>query len=126
MKQLRYMRRHIGDVFEGCVSGVLRSGFFVEIDEFLVDGYVPSSDLNQPVDFDGEKQRLVLRRSRKAIELGVPVQVVVCAVDLNALEMDLALAENENASLLGRQHVAGGKRKKKRGMRKTKKKRKGR
>jgi len=126
MKQLRYMKRHIGDVFEGCVSGVLRSGFFVEIDEFLVDGYVPSSDLNQPVDFDGEKQRLVLRRSRKAIELGMPVQVVVCAVDLNALEMDLALAENENASLLGRQHVVGGKRKKKKGMRKTKKKRKGR
>ena len=104
MKQLRYMERHIGDAFDGVVSGVLRSGFFVEIEAVLVEGYVSSADLAQPVDFDSETQRLILRHTRKAIGLGMSVRVVVCAVDLNALEMDLTLAEGSNPVLLGSRH----------------------
>ena len=107
MKQLRYMERHIGDAFDGVVSGVLRSGFFVEIEAVFAEGYISSADLNQPVDFDSENQRLILRHTRKAIGLGMSVRVVVCAVDLNALEMDLTLAEDANPFLLKRRH--GGK-----------------
>ena len=107
MKQLRYMERHIGDAFDGVVSGVLRSGFFVEIEAVFAEGYISSADLNQPVDFDSENQRLILRHTRKVIGLGMSVRVVVCAVDLNALEMDLTLAEDANPFLLKRRH--GGK-----------------
>ena len=112
MKQLRYMERHIGDVFDGVVSGVLRSGFFVEIGAVLVDGYISTADLDQPVDYDSEKQRLILRRTRKFIGLGMSVQVVVCAVDLNALEMDLSLEEGANPFLSGRRHGRSDKKRK--------------
>ena len=118
MKQLRYMERHVGDAFDGVVSGVLRSGFFVEIGAVLVDGYISTADLDQPVDYDSEKQRLILRRTRKFIGLGMSVRVVVCAVDLNALEMNLTLAEDANSFLLGRQHrsrAVGRKKKRKKG-----------
>ena len=112
MKQLRYMERQIGDAFDGVVSGVLRSGFFVEIGAVLVDGYISTADLDQPVDYDSEKQRLILRRTRKFIGLGMSVRVVVCAVDLNTLEMDLSLEEGANAFLLGRRHGRSDKKKK--------------
>lgn len=93
IKQMRFMERHLGESFDGVVSGVLRSGFFVEIGMYLVDGFCRASDFDEPVDFDEERHSLVLRRSRRTIRLGMPVRVVVCAVDLIALEMDLSLDE---------------------------------
>ncbi len=98
MKQLRFMERRLGDVFDGVVVGVLRSGFFVEINTFLIEGYCRASDFDEPVDYDENRHCLMLRRSRRAIRLGMPVRVVVSAVDLEALEMDLAL---DYASLPG-------------------------
>ena len=112
MKQLRYMERHIGDTFDGVVSGMLRSGFFVEIGAVLVDGYISTADLDQAVDYDSEKQRLILRHTRKFIGLGMSVRVVVCAVDLNALEMDLSLEEGANPFLSGRRHGRSDKKRK--------------
>ena len=123
MKQLRYMERHIGDAFDGVVSGVLRSGFFVEIGAVLVDGYISTADLDQPVDYDSEKQRLILRRTRKFIGLGMSVRVVVCAVDLNALEMDLSLAEDANPFCQGADMEGVRKKRRKRSKSKKAKKR---
>ncbi len=101
-KQMRYMERHVGDSFDGVVSGVLRSGFFVEINEVLTEGFCPMREFDEPVDFDSQHHRLVLRRSRGAIQLGMAVRVVVCAVDWMAQEMDLALTPEGNSDIFGR------------------------
>jgi len=98
IKQMRYMERHVGDKFDGVVSGVLRSGFFVEIGQFQVDGFCFARDLGEYVEYDEKKHRLVGRRSRKVIQLGMPVRVIISAVDWNALEMDLHLCGNTKYS----------------------------
>jgi exoribonuclease R len=89
------------------VSGVLRGGFFVEISDFLVDGFCFARDLDERYEFDEKKHRLISRRSRQTIQLGMAVRVTVAAVDWNALEMDLLLSESTE--------TAGGKRKKQQG-----------
>jgi ribonuclease R len=93
IKQMRYMERRVGEEFAGIVSGVLRSGFFVEVGDFQVDGFCFVRDLEEYVEYDEKKHRLVGRRSRRIIQLGMPVRVVVSAVDWNAMEMDLLLCD---------------------------------
>ncbi len=108
IKQMRYMEGHLGEEFEGVVSGVLRGGFFVEVSDFLVDGFCFARDLDDRYEFDKKKHRLLARRSGRTIQLGMPVRVIVVAVDWTALEMDLLLSESTKAP-------AKGKRKKNRG-----------
>ncbi len=95
IKQMRYMERHIGEEFAGIVSGVLRSGFFVEVGLFQVDGFCFARDLEDYVEYDEKKHRLVGRRSHRVIQLGMPVRVIVSAVDWNAMEMDLLLSDEK-------------------------------
>jgi ribonuclease R len=99
IKQMRYMERHLGEEFDGVVSGVLRSGFFVELGQFQVDGFCFARDLEEYVEYDGKKHCLVGRRSRRVIQLGMPVRVAISAVDWNAQEMDLLLCDNNLATI---------------------------
>ena len=62
-----------------------------------------------------------LRHTRKFIGLGMSVRVVVCAVDLNALEMDLSLDGGSNPFLLGCRHGRSYKRRKRGKSKKAKK-----
>ena len=39
-KQLRYLNNYIGNVFQGIISGANPKGFFVQINDILVDGFV--------------------------------------------------------------------------------------
>tara|TARA_B100001939_G_scaffold299880_1_gene275541 strand:+ start:44630 stop:46879 length:2250 start_codon:yes stop_codon:yes gene_type:complete len=40
-----YMAAHVGDIFEGKISGVSRAGLFITLDESGGDGFVPMSSL---------------------------------------------------------------------------------
>ncbi len=45
MKKAEYMEKHVGEVYQGMISGVTRFGFFVEL-ENTVEGLVHISTLN--------------------------------------------------------------------------------
>jgi ribonuclease R len=42
-----YMQDHVGDEFDGTISGVTSFGLFITLDELYVDGLVHVSDLGQ-------------------------------------------------------------------------------
>ena len=92
-KQMRYMERHIGERFAGVVTGVLRGGFFVEVGDFMVDGFCLLRTLDDFYELDERRHRLVGRRGRRVFEMGTEVEVVIAAVDWVTREMDLALVE---------------------------------
>jgi hypothetical protein len=51
-----YMQDHVGDEFDGTISGVTNFGLFVTLDELYVDGLVHISDLGQDYfQFDAAK-----------------------------------------------------------------------
>jgi len=98
IKGLRYMSDHIGESFLGRVSGVLRRGFFVEIEDMFIDGYCRLEFLNERFEFDPDRFRLIGRRSRRIIELGAQVKVLVVAVNCDLLEMELDLVSEKVVS----------------------------
>ena len=71
---LDLLAEHLGDDFEGTVTGVTSMGLFVQIDRYLVDGFIKIADLPGE---RGDRWRLnrttgamVAMRSGKAISIG--------------------------------------------------------
>ena len=69
------MRDHVGEEFEGTVTGVTAFGLFVTLDDFYVDGLVHISELGQDYfHFDASRHQLLGERTRKRYRLADRVQ----------------------------------------------------
>jgi ribonuclease R len=94
VKTIRYMERHLGDEFEGTISGVTGFGLFVLLDDVLTEGLVRVSSLvDDYYVYDGDSFSLTGRRSRRRLRLGDKVKVQVVRVDPESREIDLDLLE---------------------------------
>jgi ribonuclease R len=88
-KQLRYMEEHLGELYDGKVSGMVNSGFFVELKDLMVDGFCALATIDEYFRVDGDRMRMVGERSGKVIEMGTSVRVRIAAVDPLRQRMDL-------------------------------------
>jgi exoribonuclease R len=87
------MKPHVGETFDGTVTGVDRVGYWVELDEFFVEGFVPVGRLPEYYQFVSERVELQSRTSSRAIRLGDRARVVVVAADIGERRLDFAPAE---------------------------------
>lgn len=88
-----YMERHIGDEFQGVVTGVAAFGLFVEIAETRITGMVHVTQLpNDYYHFDQRRRRLVGERLRLAFQLADKVRIKVLRVDALERRIDFRLA----------------------------------
>lgn len=101
---LQLLSEKIGEVFDGVVTGVIARGVFVQIDKYLADGMVKSSDLpgdvtrgNKPPRWrlDDRTGGLVDANSGRSYNLGDRVRVQIAAVDLARRQMELMIADAE-------------------------------
>ena len=80
-KKVQYMSRHIGEFYDGVISGINNYGFYVELPN-TVEGMVRLSDLNGDYyTFDETHYELVGERTRRKFKLGQQIRVQVVAVD---------------------------------------------
>jgi len=94
VKGLRLMQARLGDRASGTISGLVPRGFFVELDDPPVDGFVAAGDqLDDRFELDAAGVRLTGRRTRRRFTLGDRVEVTVARVDVPARECELALDE---------------------------------
>ncbi len=91
--QVEYMKRHVGDEFDGVIAGVTNFGMFVEINDLLVEGLIRMRDLDDDYYLYDEKRYQLKGRSRgKVYRLGDTVRVKVVSVDPETREIDFAVA----------------------------------
>ena len=94
MKQAEYMLRHLGEEFDGLISGVVAFGIFVELPQLLVEGLVHISDLEDDYYIFEEKMyRLKGQKSGRVYRLGDPVRVRVVKADPNERILDFLLVK---------------------------------
>jgi ribonuclease R len=92
VKALRFIEGRLGDGGSGIITGLNPHGFFVELDDVPVEGFVRlSSYLDDHFVLDPIGVRLVGRRTRRRFSLGDTVQVTVARVDVPGRECDLAI-----------------------------------
>ena len=76
MFQTMWMERHLGEVFDGHISGITDFGFFVQLDENHCEGLIHMYCIEHPEDY----------------VLGDSVRVQVVRVDTNRSQIDLEFA----------------------------------
>ncbi|HSG96608.1 MAG TPA: ribonuclease R [Woeseiaceae bacterium] len=90
----QYMEQHLGDEFDGVVTGITNFGVFVQIGDLLVDGLVHVTSLsNDYYHFDPGTQRLVGERTGRVYKLGDPMRVQVNRVDMETRRIDFRPVE---------------------------------
>jgi ribonuclease R len=81
-KKVAFIADHVGESFEGIVTGVTRFGLFVQLIENLVEGLVRVELLGSEwFDFDERRFELIGSRSGTTYRLGDPLEVQVTRVD---------------------------------------------
>ncbi len=88
----QYMQDHLGESYEGIISGVTGFGIFVELAGVYTEGLVHVSNLEDDYyHFDPVHHKLQGERTHRVYQLADPVQVQVTRVDIEELKIDLAL-----------------------------------
>jgi len=91
-----YLQQHLGEVFQGIISGVTGFGFFVELADLYVEGLVHVSSLSSDYyHYDGAKHRMTGERTGTSYGLGDAVVVEVAKINLEERKVDLMLVSAE-------------------------------
>jgi ribonuclease R len=89
-----YMERHVGDLFEGMVSGVTSFGLFVQLDYGAVSGLLHVTGLpNDYYHFDPVAHRLTGERRNRVFQLADRLRVRVAGVSVSDRTIDFELVE---------------------------------
>ncbi|HMO78648.1 MAG TPA: ribonuclease R [Candidatus Paceibacterota bacterium] len=91
-KQAEYMQDHIGEEFEGIVSGVSPWGLYVQIKETLSEGMVHISKLgNDYFKLDEEKYQIVGEKTGQIFRLSDKLIVKIESIDLERNNINMAV-----------------------------------
>lgn len=92
LKRLQYMEKHLGEVYDACITGVTSFGFFVELPDLVVEGLVHVSALGNDVFQLLEKQHTLRgQKSGMAFRIGDRVRVRVAAVNRSNKRIEFSL-----------------------------------
>jgi ribonuclease R len=101
---LQLLSGHLGEVFDGIVTGATQNGVFIQLEKYLADGMIKAADL--PAGKHGSAQMgggrwkidarsgaLVHEGTGRSFNIGDKVKVQIAAIDLALRKMDLAIAD---------------------------------
>lgn len=92
-KQVEFVKRHIGQVMDGVVSGIIDRGFFVELPESRAEGLVEFRYLDDTyVPMEGNL-RVRGKRYGREIKMGDRVKVRILGADMQKRQIDMELAD---------------------------------
>jgi ribonuclease R len=98
-KQAEFMQDHIGESFEGIISGVTKWGLYVVLNDTLSEGMIHISKLgNDFFNFDEKKYAIVGERTGKKYTLGDPIKVKIEKIDLDKKAIDMVIAEETGSA----------------------------
>lgn len=94
IKKAEYMRRHLGEIYEGVISGVTAWGLYVELPN-TVEGMVRVSEMDGDYFvYDEQSMSLIGEMSRRTYGLGRRVRVIVSGAQVMPPQIDFRLYEN--------------------------------
>ncbi|PLX24561.1 MAG: ribonuclease R [Salinivirgaceae bacterium] len=96
-KQVEFMQEHLGEEFDGIISGVTNWGIYVEITENGCEGMIPLRTLDDDYYvFDEEEMAIIGNVHKRKFQLGDELRVQVAAANLLQKQLDFELVQNEN------------------------------
>lgn len=91
-KQVEYMSDHLGQVYDGVISGVTDWGIYVELNENKCEGMIPIRSLDDDFyEFDEKNYCIIGRHNHKRYQLGDELTVKITRTDLVKKQIDLEI-----------------------------------
>lgn len=92
--QVKFMEKHLGETFNGVISGVAEFGFWVEIPENGAEGLIKLRDLmDDSYTYDAKTHAVYGSRHGKRYQLGDNVQIKVVKANLIAKQLDFKIVD---------------------------------
>jgi len=92
--QVKFMEKHLGEVFEGVISGVAEFGFWVEIPENGAEGLIKLRDLmDDSYMYDAKSHAVYGIRHGKQYQLGDQIKIKVTKANLIRKQLDFKIVE---------------------------------
>lgn len=86
-----FMSRHVGEEYEGVISGLTEFGIFVELEATMTEGMIRLTEMSDDYYIHyPERHELRGERTGRTFRLGQPVAVTVTDVSMPRLEINLA------------------------------------
>ena len=93
-KQVEFLADHLGEVFDGVISGVTEWGLYVELDSNKCEGMVPIRDLTDDYyEFDEKNYSIVGRHTNTRYRLGDKITIQVARANLDRKQLDFAIVD---------------------------------
>ena len=91
---LQLLEKHVGEEFDGVVTGVANFGVFVQLDRYLVEGLIRYVQLADDWwEVDASRGAVQGERSGRRIKLGDRLRVVIASIHLPTRQLELAPAD---------------------------------
>lgn len=94
-KQVEYMTKHVGESFDGVISGITTWGVFVEIVENKCEGMIHVDNIRDELMYDEARRRLVSLTNSTNYELGNKIRIKVQKADLATRKLEFIPDNNE-------------------------------
>jgi ribonuclease R len=92
LMQAQFLSNHIGNEYEGIISGIVNHGFFVELADFPAEGMIRFKDIpDDYYEFDEKKHYAIGRRRKKIYRAGDRIKVVVLSSDTETRKIDFGI-----------------------------------
>ncbi|MBW8358768.1 MAG: ribonuclease R [Weeksellaceae bacterium] len=92
--QVKFMEKHLGETFEGVISGVAEFGFWVQIPENGAEGLIKLRDLtDDSYSYDPKSHAVNGSRHGRQFQLGDTVKIKVMKANLIAKQLDFKIVD---------------------------------
>jgi ribonuclease R len=90
-KQVEFMKNHIGEEFDGVVSGMIERGIFIEIKGIQAEGLISFERFPESFQMDPSRLRVRGMRTGKEYKMGDGVRVKILSADLEKRQIEMIL-----------------------------------
>ena len=96
-KQVEFLADHLGEVYDGVISGVTEWGLYVELDSNKCEGMVPIRDLTDDYyEFDEKNYSIVGRHTNTRYRLGDKITIQVARANIDRKQIDFAIVDERH------------------------------
>jgi ribonuclease R len=92
-KKAEYMADHIGEEYDGIVSGMIERGVFIEISETKAEGMIPFDRFKENYTVQSGRYKAVGSNPKDTLKMGDKLRVKVMSVDLESKQIELEVVE---------------------------------
>ena len=99
------LKDRVGEEHPGVVCGLSENGFFVQLDELWVEGFVRGESVYPQFEFDQSTYRIQFGNGL-VVKVGLPCRVMIASVNLERKQIDYQVTELEGAEVEAQEYDA--------------------